>query len=473
MRLLEFLCDVGIFNKGINMVKRTLSSDQFLKDIQGKNLNFLIGAGASAGLVNTLDLSQLGESFEDLYSDKELSPQQRMALDLIWFRSWIQDTLITKEKIDKISTDNPKGEKVFQNYKRFISNLGNFLDREGYDKPKRANIFTTNYDSLFELAFDEMAQDQRLVYFNDGSRGFLNRYISTENFNLNISHSAMSDNFQRSIPTINLLKIHGSITWDLEDQKIKATINNGVFKKVKTDADKIFNHIDLDNFPVINRLFFRKDSNSVKEFEKDKLTIQTGLKEELAKFEPSNSKAQQLGDDLASDYSSVDVKPPTNEEIKEGYLQIKKWKEPQPICKDEICSLDDFEKDYHKLQVVNPTKDKFRETVFQQNYYQLLRMLSFELEKQDSVLIVFGFSFADEHILEIVRRSIINPYLKIYVICYNERSKRDLEDKLSDAGLNKIDFIPYSDVHDGGDYTPIGDFNYLNWLFDEKSSNEE
>ena len=34
MRLLEFLCDVGIFNKGINMVKRTLSSDQFLKDIQ-------------------------------------------------------------------------------------------------------------------------------------------------------------------------------------------------------------------------------------------------------------------------------------------------------------------------------------------------------------------------------------------------------------------------------------------------------
>ena len=86
MRLLEFLCDVGIFNKGINMVKRTLSSDQFLKDIQGKNLNFLIGAGASAGLVNTLDLSQLGESFEDLYSDKELSPQQRMALDLIWFR---------------------------------------------------------------------------------------------------------------------------------------------------------------------------------------------------------------------------------------------------------------------------------------------------------------------------------------------------------------------------------------------------
>ena len=251
------------------MVKKTLSSDQFLKDIQGKNLNFLIGAGASVGLVNTLDLSQLGESFEDLYSDKELNSRQRAALDLIWFKSWIQDTLITKDKMDAISVKNSKGKKVFQNYKRFINNLGEFLDREGYDKPKRANIFTTNYDSLFELVFDEVAQNQRMIYFNDGSRGFLNRYISTENFNLNISHSAMSDNFQRSIPTINLLKIHGSITWDLEKsnkknsensdkyiKRIKATINNEVFEKVKIAADNVMQRIELTDFPIIDALFF-------------------------------------------------------------------------------------------------------------------------------------------------------------------------------------------------------------------------
>ena len=97
-----------------------------------------------------------------------------------------------------------------------------------------------------------------MIYFNDGSRGFLNRYISTENFNLNISHSAMSDNFQRSIPTINLLKIHGSITWDLEEnsKRIKAAINNQVFQKVKADSDIIFSHINLNNFPIIGHLFF-------------------------------------------------------------------------------------------------------------------------------------------------------------------------------------------------------------------------
>ncbi|MCT3408389.1 SIR2 family protein [Lactobacillus helveticus] len=416
------------------MTKKTLSSDQFLKDIQGKNLNFLIGAGASVGLVNTLDLSQLGESFEDLYSDKQLTSQQRAALDLIWFKSWIQDTLITKEKIDEISAKKPDGKKTFENYKRFVNNLGNFLNREGYDKPKRANIFTTNYDSLFELAFDEVAQNQRMIYFNDGSRGFLNRYISTENFNLNISHSAMSDNFQRSIPTINLLKIHGSITWDLEDQRIKATINNDIFEEVRIAADEIINNIDLKDFPIIDKLFFHKKKLSDAE-EKDSLQ---SLKSELSMF---------------NEYPQDDVFANLNEA-------------PSP-------KLLEFEKVYSKLQVVNPTKDKFRETVFQQNYYQLLRMLSFELEKRDSVLIVFGFSFADEHILEIVRRSIVNPYLKVYVIYYDKKAKQNLENKLGKVGPNKIEFIPYRDVHDGGDCTTKGGFNYLNYLFDGKSSSEE
>ena len=391
-------------------------------------------------MVDTLNLSELGESFEDLYSDKELTAKQRAALDLIWFKSWIQDTLITKEKINNIPTNDIEGKKAFQNYKRFISNLGDFLDREGYDKPKRANIFTTNYDSLFELAFDEVSQDQRMIYFNDGRRGFLNRYISTENFNLNISHSAMSDNFQRSIPTINLLKIHGSITWDLEEdkesnnKKIKATINNEVFKEVKATADNIMNSITLKSFPIIDALFLHK--RKLTDDEK-KIALQS-LKDELNSL---------------NEYSSNDTLANLDEK-------------PSPM-------LQEFEKVYKKLQVVNPTKDKFRETVFQQNYYQLLRMLSFELEKRDSVLIVFGFSFADEHILEIVRRSLVNPYLKMYVICYDENSKVDLEKKLGSVGPNKIEFIPYTDIHDGGNYTPIGNFDYLNWLFDGKSNTKE
>lgn len=470
------------------MTKKTLSSDRFLKDIQGKNLNFLIGAGASVGLVNTLDLSELGESFEDLYSDKELNSQQKVALDLIWFKSWIQDTLITKEKIKKILEKNPDGQKTYDNYKKFVNELGDFLNREGYDRPKRANIFTTNYDSLFELAFDETSQDQRMIYFNDGSRGFLNRYISTENFNLNISHSAMSDNFQRNIPTINLLKIHGSITWDLEEnsKRIKATINNQVFQKVKTDSDIIFSHIDLDNFPIIDHLFFGKALRSKQK--ENKKFIQENLKKELLEFKPKYPTILSTSTD-ANLSMSENPKPLTQEEATdledrlqdEFNLHFNKWKYPQPILNqknndnsDLECSLNDFEMDYKRLQVVNPTKDKFRETVFQQNYYQLLRMLSFELEKRDSILIIFGFSFADEHILEIIRRSIINPYLKVFVICYDERSREDIKTKLGNVGPNQIDFLPYdyNYVIDGQKQSMKGNFDYLNYLFSGRSNSE-
>ena len=117
------------------------------------------------------------------------------------------------------------------------------------------------------------------------------------------------------------------------------------------------------------------------------------------------------------------------------------------------------------LPIVSPTKQKFSETVFEQHYYQMLRMLSFELEKKDSVLIVFGFSFADEHILEIVRRSMVNPFLKIYVIAYNKKSKDTIEEALGKG--TQIEFIPnFEEKVDGSLIN--GNFTFLNNLLGGK-----
>lgn len=52
----------------------------------------------------------------------------------------------------------------------------------------------------------------------------------------------------------------------------------------------------------------------------------------------------------------------------------------------------------------------------------MLRLLSYELEKPNSVLITFGFSFADEHILKLVQRSLSNPQLQTFICCYSESS---------------------------------------------------
>ncbi|WP_413196788.1 hypothetical protein [Pararobbsia alpina] len=89
--------------------------------------------------------------------------------------------------------------------------------------------------------------------------------------------------------------------------------------------------------------------------------------------------------------------------------------------------LDAFMSAYHRLPIVNPTKWKFFETVFEEHYYQMLRMLSYELEKPNAVLITFGFSFADEHILNLVKRSLANPHLQVFVCCFSQRSRDKLQ----------------------------------------------
>lgn len=89
--------------------------------------------------------------------------------------------------------------------------------------------------------------------------------------------------------------------------------------------------------------------------------------------------------------------------------------------------LDTFMAAYQSLPIVNPTKWKFHETVFEEHYYQMLRMLSYELEKPNAVLITFGFSFADEHILNLVKRSLSNPHLQVFVCCYSQRSRDKLQ----------------------------------------------
>lgn len=70
--------------------------------------------------------------------------------------------------------------------------------------------------------------------------------------------------------------------------------------------------------------------------------------------------------------------------------------------------------------MINPTKDKFRDTTSNFYFYELLRMYANHLEKENSVLFVLGFSFADEHIKEITKRVLkSNPTLVIVIFCKN------------------------------------------------------
>ncbi len=101
-----------------------------------------------------------------------------------------------------------------------------------------------------------------------------------------------------------------------------------------------------------------------------------------------------------------------------------------------------FVNEYDRLAIVNPTIDKFRHTLLNLVYYELLRLYANELEKENTVLFTMGFSFADAHIREITLRAAnSNPTLIIYVIAYNSTAKKEIASRFPSELLTNKNII--------------------------------
>lgn len=375
--------------------------------IRGKNINFLIGSGASIPLYPTLKLKDVYYSFEDIVSHVDLSEEANAFMFIYYFKKWLEPM---SSKFDLSSAKDEK-KATFANYKKLIGWMHDFLLHESNEQPKRINIFTTNYDLLFERTFDEFLLEHPLIYFNDGSRGVFTKYISNKNFYLNITHSGYNDNYKKEVPTINLFKIHGSLSWEVCDKKtlgekrIKVSENNETIQKISNLLEALY--LDVSEIENI---------------------ISECKSEYIAEFIPClNKKVVTLN-----------------------------------LDKNILKSFTDL---YSKLTIINPNKYKFSETVLQQHYYQLIRSFSYELERKQAVLIVFGFSFADEHITDIFERSLLNPELLVFIISYSEKGQKELKERFK--SYRNIKFLPERFEEINGSKLK-GDFNYLIYLLGGK-----
>lgn len=339
-----------------------------LSDIYDKNLNFLIGSGASVGLFPTLALRVRNDTgsahtLESLATWFEEHDDPRF----YWLFMHYYATCIRPAQTYRPGPqDGAAAKAVLANYETFLGTVLHMLQRR---KPldKRCNIFTTNYDACFAQAADrilERATDDFVV--NDGARGFHKRYLQARNFNTYLCQTGVFERTQTSVPQVNLIHLHGSIYWHKEDAGILvdylASASEDLIPAAKT--------ADLAAFSAI-----LMDENS------------------------------HMADLVAADLTEA--------------------------------ARDAFWAAYRKLPIVNPTKWKFHETVFDEHYYQMLRLLSYELEKPNAVLITFGFSFADEHILNLLKRSLANPSLQVFVCCYS----------MDEHALLSACFRVYSNVH--------------------------
>lgn len=358
--------------------------DKFsIYDVYEQNLNFLFGAGASFGFLPTLALNiKNGEghphTFETLAKelDKESTKNLYTLLFMHYFRECISTGLPRLPKVPY----PPHRLKVLKEYGVFLKTLLAVLEKQNRND-KKCNIYTTNYDSCFEISADTLITEQSVnCIVNDGSSGFQQRKFHTKNFNNRVVQKGIFDKHAEFIPQINILHPHGSVYWQKIDKSI--SVNYG-----HTPYDIIF--------------------------DEKQIALLTAFKEIVNNEDKVTSDLIEYGKD---EFGLID------------------W---------ETLRVDNFWEQYDQIPIVNPTKWKFHETVFEEAYYQILRHLSFELERPNSALITFGFSFADEHILHLVQRSLSNPSLTVYISCYNNDEKRDMQKKFK--GYANIKYISIDD----------------------------
>lgn len=117
------------------------------------------------------------------------------------------------------------------------------------------NIFTTNYDLYIEKATDQILKKYRLV-FNDGASGYFDRYLDSSNYNRTVSYKGLNDNYINEIPSITLIKPHGSMNWEEHNENI--LIKNEVVENpviVKPDGYEASTTFESNHFHEMLRIF--------------------------------------------------------------------------------------------------------------------------------------------------------------------------------------------------------------------------
>lgn len=330
-----------------------MSQNFNISDIYDKNLNFLLGSGASFGLFPTLQLNIKGDdgapqTIETLATHFENSKDEKnkTLLFMHYYKECIQPVLSFDFQAAKA---NGNRKIVIDNYVKFVKTILSVLRKKKNNDLKICNLFTTNYDGCIAHVTDEIIKHGTDDFIlNDGSRGFFRKYLSAKNYNSHLKQSGVFDKYSTQVPQINLVHIHGSAYWKKDSDHICVDYNSN--SALLIEGDIIPNIEQFSNF-----------------------------------LNDANKKIVNLPEiDLSAE------------------------------------QINNFWNKYDSLPIVNPTKWKFHETVFEEHYYQMLRNLSYELEKPNSVLITFGFSFADEHIRNLVKRSLGNPSLQVFISCFNK-----------------------------------------------------
>lgn len=362
--------------------KITISEDtkSILRNLfSGCRVNFLFGAGFSANLLGTLNNNEV--IFEALQKYQAKNEDERKKVTILSaFLYWSFFIRCIEPISSKISTYDSS----FDPYKEFGDIVYRIFSERGNPALDRQfNIFTTNYDPIIELIFDHSN-----CICNDGFEGRIEPRFSTDNYSKTYYRQAIFSNRKAEIPSVNLLKLHGSVTWSPD------LIWGGIAYQQYRDKIGYFTNTYSTLFDT---------------------TMVSTIDAHFTATRPDEADKQIQSLFASSIFDTLLVKEDDYGKFIQAYKMF--------------------------FLIVNPTKEKFSDTLLNKNYYELLRIFSNELEKENSLLVVNGFSFRDEHILDLVKRSMVNPSLKILIFVYQATAIGDFQRLFGEVKNNNITYI--------------------------------
>lgn len=332
--------------------------DRLVRSFQSGRANFLMGSGASRPAIQTA--GDIEHEIDKLFEASKAEEANKKIYELLVDIQAPTNSIITGVPLSQLSNESDTDYQsrldglvtTQENYKSFINSLGEMLIRRKTNILRRqANVFTTNYDLFFESA-SELLPNIRL---NDGFcrvPSLTNRAIfSSRNYFNSLYNTGHVYNYQVEIPHVNLIKIHGSLSWKAEGGDLLYHVQERALHTAVTPAE-----------------------------------------------------------------------------------------------------IEKFNKNY---SVILPQKGKFRETLLESVYYDLLRLYANELDKEGALLVVFGFSFNDSHIYDLTRRALRNPTLNLMVFAFNESDVENFRAKFRDS--NNVQIVS----PEAGGVIDFADFNLM------------
>lgn len=305
---------------------------------------------------------------------------------------------------DYVKTNTSKTKENYESLCRAAIKL--VAEREASTLPKQVTFFVSNYDICMDVALDT-----NRVPTNSGYVGRFNPVVDLSDFGRRVTTSTLTLGYQSEIASANLVKIHGCASWKKNDQNIEFSNDFELIKEIEKMIKQIKKKID-------------------------DIRLSTGLK---TSAEPQHM--HHTGDPLLEVCDKLSDMIAAASKIVGGKTDDSV---PHLLHKSVQELLDKF----NELQIVWPTKQKFHDTVLDETYYAQLRRLTNQLEVHNSVLIVAGFSFADEHIRKLILRAAdTNPTLKVIILCYDEGSEEQIWENLKKESTVTVDEMPIANHH--------------------------